>query len=120
VGTGWNSEEFRALGMQFDNRGHRLEEQVQLLRSLWSSDSVTLISESHDIERMGLNPRPDAAVPVWFGGSRVRRIGRIADGWLVRPRDVVAPDLEELWRRIWESAVAAGRDPSAIGLDGIV
>src|SRR5437762_569003 len=41
MGLGWNEVEYEALGEDFHNRGKRFEEQVQVLRALWTQDVVT-------------------------------------------------------------------------------
>lgn len=118
VGTGWNAVEYHGLGQDFKTRGRRLDEQVRLLRSLWSERVLTFEGEFDQVDQAGLNPLPIRGdIPIWMGGSGGRvldRIGRTADGWfplLLRPDDTTA-GLD----RIREAASAAGRDPEAIGV----
>ncbi|HTH05892.1 MAG TPA: LLM class F420-dependent oxidoreductase, partial [Ilumatobacteraceae bacterium] len=68
VGTGWNWVEYHALGQDFATRGRRLDEQVSLLRRLWSEPLVTFDGEFDHVERGCINPRPRRPIPVWFGG----------------------------------------------------
>lgn len=90
VGVGWNREEYRALGngASYENRGRRIEEQIGLLRQLWTQEKVTFKGLIEDIEASGLNPRPvQQPIPIWMGGTDSRvinRIARIADGWIPR------------------------------------
>ena len=119
VGLGWNEVEYEALGENFHNRGRRIEEQVAVMRAFWTQSSVDFDGLWHRISRAGINPLPvQRPIPVWFGGSApaaVERVGRIGDGWIVLGRpDVAAPLIETLHA----SARAAGRDPSAIGIEG--
>jgi probable F420-dependent oxidoreductase len=85
VGTGWNWVEYDSLGVPFAARGRRLEEQVDVLRRLWSEPVLTFHGEYHDIERAGILPQPRQSVPIWFGGSaepQLRRAARLGDGFL--------------------------------------
>ena len=120
VGLGWNAVEYEALGQDFTTRGHRLEEQVGLLRRLWLERSVTTAGAFDRVTGAGLAPLPvQRPIPVWFGGRSTKayeRMGRLADGWfpMVQP----GPKLDEARATIAESARAAGRDPAAIGMEG--
>ena len=124
VGVGWNPVEYEALGQEFGTRGRRMEEQVGLLRELWTKPVVTFEGEFDRVTAAGINPLPAATIPIWMGGQADRvmhRIGRVGDGWLVQPalRDDpggIAPYVE----RIHESARSAGRDTSEIGLESRV
>lgn len=85
IGTGWNTVEYEALNEQFGNRGRRQAEQVEVLRRLWSEDSVEYRGEFHTIPRASILPRPTRPIPIWFGGSApavLRRCGEIGDGWI--------------------------------------
>lgn len=85
VGTGWNEVEYEALGESFTNRGRRQSEQVELMRALWSSDSLTFEGQYHTVTKASINPRPSAPIPVWFGGAApalLERCARLGDGWM--------------------------------------
>lgn len=90
VGVGWSEVEFEQLGQDFHNRGQRIEEQVEVLRALWTQDSVTFHGRWHDISEAGINPLPvQRPIPIWMGGNAdpvLRRAGRMADGWLPEGR----------------------------------
>ena len=99
LGIGWNAVEYEALGYDFATRGERLEEQVAVLRQLWTQESVTVDSRFHHITAAGLAPRPTRAIPIWIGGfapAALRRIGRVADGWFphVNPGGALSEALE--------------------------
>lgn len=122
VGIGWNPVEYEALGENFKNRGRRSEEQVEVLRALWTKELVTFKGKWHTITDAGINPLPiQRPIPIWFGGGAeplLRRVGRIGDGWfsLLEPDD----KLSSIIQKIRAYAKEAGRDPSAIGIEGRV
>jgi probable F420-dependent oxidoreductase len=85
VGTGWNEVEYEALGESFSNRGRRQAEQVELLRELWTSESLVFSGRYHTVDKASINPRPTRPVPVWFGGAApalLKRCARLGDGWM--------------------------------------
>jgi probable F420-dependent oxidoreductase len=120
VGVGWNAVEYEALGENFHNRGRRMEEQVQVLRLLWTQPLVTFTGKWHSIPAAGVNPMPvQRPIPIWMGGTSdivMRRIARLADGWFpqMRPDDEGRATLE----RLREYIIEAGREPSAVGIEG--
>jgi probable F420-dependent oxidoreductase len=119
VGVGWNEVEYDVLGMEFGNRGRRSEEQVELLRALWSAPAISLQGRWHRVDNAGILPLPvRRSIPVWFGGgadATLRRTGRIGDGWMPQRRpDQVAQDAVA---RIHEAAREAGRAPEEIGIE---
>src|SRR5262249_9055819 len=85
IGVGWNPVEYVALGEDFTNRGKRSEEQVEVMRKLWTERSVTFDGKYHTVTGAGLAPMPNQrAIPVWFGAASDRaleRAGRLGDGW---------------------------------------
>jgi probable F420-dependent oxidoreductase len=120
VGIGWNAVEYEALGKDFSNRGARLEEQVVLLRRLWTEPSVTHEGVHERVTGAGLAPLPvQRPIPIWFGAvaeRALRRVGRLADGWF--PQVPPGPRLDEARAVVSRAAVDAGRDPDALGMEG--
>jgi len=136
VGIGWNAVEYEALGQDFGTRGRRIEEQIALMRRLWTEPVIDVRGRWHRVDRAGIKPLPvQRPIPVWMGGGyrstvspteraagviepALRRIARIADGWFthVQPGD----DGAEALRRFREHVREAGRDPAAVGLEGRV
>jgi len=122
VGLGWNAVEYEALGEDFSTRGRRCEEQVDLMRRLWTEETVTYRGRWHRVTGAGLAPLPlQRPIPVWFGASSpraYRRAGRLADGWF--PMVGPGPQLDEALRVLRQAAIEAGRDPAAIAMEGRV
>ncbi len=91
VGLGWNEVEYVALNENFHNRGRRVEEQVEVMRALCTQRLVMFKGRWHTIADAGLNPLPvQRPIPIWFGGRAepaLRRIARIADGWMTNFRN---------------------------------
>jgi probable F420-dependent oxidoreductase len=122
IGLGWNAVEYEALGQDFASRGRRAEEQVDLLRRLWTEPSVRYRGSFDTVTGAGLAPLPvQRPIPVWFGAQSeraYRRAGRLADGWFPQVRP--GPELDEARRVVEQAAVAAGRDPARLGMEGRV
>lgn len=122
VGIGWNEPEYIALGEDFSTRGQRIEEQVEVLRELWTKELVDFEGEFHEIPDMGLKPRPvQQPIPIWMGGMAdavKHRIARMADGWLpqFQPGDEAREHLADLEA----AAEAADRELDDIGIHGRV
>ena len=118
IGVGWNAVEYEALGQDFHSRGRRIEEQITLLRRLWTEPLLSFEGEFDQIDDAGINPLPEKVIPIWFGGMSpvvLDRLGRLADGWF--PQYRMPSELANGLERIFESAVNAGRDPQSIGVE---
>lgn len=122
IGIGWNAVEYEALGENFKTRGARSEEQVELMRRLWTERSVTFEGKFDTVTGAGLAPLPvQRPIPVWIGSASAKgyeRIGRIAEGWF--PMMGPGPKFDEARAIVHDSATAAGRDPDTIGMEGRV
>lgn len=119
IGVGWNPVEYEGLNMDFTTRGTRSDEQIAVLRALWTEPLVTFSGRWHQINDAGINPLPvQRPIPIWIGGSADRalqRVGQLGDGWFPqRPPDAEAA---AMIARIREFAQAAGRDPQTIGIE---
>jgi len=85
VGVGWNYVEYDALGHDFHTRGAREEEQIDLLRRLFTEPVVDFKGRFHRVDRAALVPRPARTIPIWLGGSSraaFERAARLADGFM--------------------------------------
>lgn len=123
VGIGWNPIEYAVLGEDFKTRGKRSEEQIDVLKALWSQDHVKFEGKWHNIPDVGLNPRPvQRPIPVWLGGhhdNTLKRIARNGDGWIVMafpPDDTAARAFEKLQKYIADE----GRTSPDVGIDAWV
>jgi probable F420-dependent oxidoreductase len=120
VGIGWNPFEFESLGENFHNRGRRVEEQIALLRKLWTEALVDFDGKYHIVHQSGLAPMPvQRPIPIWMGGgadAAMRRMAKIADGWF--PQQQAGPKGQEAVERIRRYVTEAGRDPASFGIEG--
>jgi probable F420-dependent oxidoreductase len=121
VGVGWNPVEYEALGQDFHNRGRRLDEQIMLLRRLWSERPIDFAGTFHRVDRAGLNPLPAHAIPIWCGGGSdpaYRRAARLGDGF------VFSGAFEErilpAWDRLQALLSEAGRADEPFGAEYIL
>jgi probable F420-dependent oxidoreductase len=122
AGIGWNHVEYEALGMSWRDRAARVEEQIEVLRLLWTQELVDFTGRWHRIDRAGIRPLPvQRPIPIWMGADEevaVKRVARLADGWFSH----LAPDDEgrAALERFRGYARDAGRDPARIGVEGRV
>ena len=119
VGLGWNPVEYTALGEDFHSRGRRIEEQVNLMRQLWTQPLVNFTGRWHTVSDAGINPLPvQRPIPIWFGGTVERalhRMARLGDGWMTNYRqpEAAQPALEQIDRYLAET----GRARASFGLE---
>ena len=121
VGIGWNPVEFEGLGMNFKDRARRFEEQIELMRRLWSEPEVSFRGEHHAVDRAGLNPFPPRRIPIWIGATAdagLRRAARMADGW--QSELGLGPELEANLARLRSYLAEYGRDAGSFGIAGEV
>ena len=122
IGTGWNEVEYEALGENFGDRGRRSEEQITLMRKLWTNELVTFKGRWHTVTDAGLNPLPiQRPIPIWLGGKAepvIARVARSGDGWfpLFPPDDAGKKTIEHM-RSL---ASSFGRDPFSIGIESFL
>jgi len=118
VGIGWNHVEYEALGEQFRTRGARQEEQIGLLRRLFTEPVVTFTGRFDRIDRAALVPKPTRLIPIWLGGSSdaaYDRAARLADGFIF-----IGGDLNgtiEAWKRLRDRVRSLGRSVERFGAE---
>jgi probable F420-dependent oxidoreductase len=125
VGAGWNFAEYEGLGAEFDTRRDRLEEQVEVLRRLWTEPLVSFDGKFHHLDGVGINPLPEHPIPIYLGTGAadpvLRRVVRTGDGWM----PLLIPVLDRISvadgvRRLRELCDEAGRDPATLPVHGRV
>jgi probable F420-dependent oxidoreductase len=128
VATGYLRSEYRALGVDFEQRNELFDEALDVLRGVWAADEFRFEGTGYVAGGVSANPKP-VHVPIWVGGNSAiarRRVARAGDGWNPFPAspqlattartlpleglDDLAPLLDDLWRKV----EADGRDPAAI------
>ena len=117
VGLGWNWVEYESLGMDFRSRGRRIEEQVELMRRLWSEPVVEFNGRDHSVPAAGLRPLPGRRIPIWLGTTAdagLRRAARIADGW--QSEVGYGPEAEAKVESLRRYLQEEGRDASTFGI----
>ena len=122
IGVGWNPVEFEALGENFQDRGKRVEEQLEVMRLLWTRELVTYEGRWHRVPDAGIKPLPvQQPIPVWMGGDSevvIRRAARLADGWITLQSFRPGPAAQQTVDRLHGLVREAGRDPAAFGIEG--
>ncbi len=119
IGIGWNQVEYEALNENFNNRGKRVEEQVTLLKQLWTQPLVNFEGKYHTVADAGINPLPvQRPIPIWFGGhvdAVMKRVAYLGNGWMPNYRKAAdaSASLAALDRYLKE----AGRSRAEIGLE---
>lgn len=122
VGIGWLPEEFAILNETWSNRARRTEEQIAVLRTLWSQRPVDFTGNWHHFEQAGISPLPvRESISIWLGthsAAGLRRVGQLADGWIPigHPSEDPARRQDHV-QQIHAAARATGRDPASIGID---
>jgi probable F420-dependent oxidoreductase len=115
VGIGWNHVEFDALGQDFRTRAKRFEEQIGLLRQLWTTPVLSFEGRFDRIDRAGINPRPRRPIPLWIGGHSepaFERGARLGDGFIFAARGA---DAVEAWGRVKHHLGALDRPEQGYG-----
>jgi probable F420-dependent oxidoreductase len=121
VGIGWNYVEYEALGPDFHTRGARQEEQIQLLRRLFTERVVDFSGRFDRVDRAALVPKPARAIPIWLGGSgeaAFDRAARIADGFMYFGGGI--DYVVEAWHRLRDRVDNLGRSVEDFGGDYVV
>ena len=119
VGIGWNHVEYTALNENFHNRGARIEEQINVMRLLWSNPLVQFSGQWHSVPDTGINPLPvQRPIPIWFGGHAdpvLKRMAHMGDGWMPNYRRV--HDAKKSLEKIEQYLKEAKRSIKDFGLE---
>lgn len=119
VGTGWNPDEFAAVGVPVAERGSRTDEGLAVLRALWSGSAVDFAGKHTTFQqaRIGVQPHTPGGPRVWVGGhsdAALRRALRTADGWHGAGVDYQA--MQDIHHRLARLGDETGRDPATLEL----
>jgi probable F420-dependent oxidoreductase len=117
VGVGWMREEFDALGVSFDDRGRISDEQIAVLRELWSSNRAHFEGTHYRFADVVLEPK--RPLPVWVGGegrAARRRAGRLGDYWFPYFVRINPQELARLFEEVRQFASEANRSRDAVKL----
>ena len=120
VGTGWNHAEYEALGVPFEGRGKRFDEQIEVLRQLWREELVDFSGAYHRIDRANILPRPPREIPLWFGALQpvaLQRAVRLGDGLSLATMPSRIGGMVDAAR---ELLTAAGREAADYGFEAQV
>ncbi len=115
---GWNHVEYEALGQDFHTRGARQEEQIRLLRRLFTEPVVVFSGFFDRIDRASLVPKPAGSIPIWLGGSTQKafdRAARLADGFIYFGGGI--NNAIDSWERLRQSVADLGRSVDNFGGD---
>ncbi len=110
LGVGWMREEFELLGQEFGGRGRRTDEMIEVLRKLWTGESVEHHGEHYDFAPLHMLPAPPEPVPILVGGlskPALRRAARLGDGWISELHTLA--ELRELLAKLRAEREACGR-----------
>ncbi|MEA2657227.1 MAG: hypothetical protein QOI23_2592 [Chloroflexota bacterium] len=121
VGVGWNHVEYQALGQDFHSRGARQEEQIELLRRLFTEPVVDFSGRFDRVDRAALVPKPSRSIPIWLGGNGAvafDRAARLADGFIFFGG--TSGQVIEDWKRLTDQLGALGRSVEDFGADWVV
>jgi probable F420-dependent oxidoreductase len=110
VGVGWMKEEFDALDIPFHSRGRRAEEMVEVMRRLWSGDSVSYDGKYFSLDQLTAHPTPLPSPLILWGGHSARslsHVARMGDGWY--PLGLSVDDFEAAYAELDALCLKNGR-----------
>jgi alkanesulfonate monooxygenase SsuD/methylene tetrahydromethanopterin reductase-like flavin-dependent oxidoreductase (luciferase family) len=116
VGPGSSALDYRAVGIEFDERWKRLDEAISALRSLWGRESRPFTGDHYSTEDIDLLPAParPGGPPIWIGSwgsdAGLRRTARLGDGWLASAYNTTPREFADARRRLTEHLERQGRD----------
>ena len=120
VGIGWQRSEYEALGEDYNTRGRRMNEAIEVMRAYWSDEHVNFDGEHYQLDEIAMEPKPPQGrdIPIWIGGTKdgsLKRVATHGDGWMAMNAPGDDP-LEERIARVYRYAEEVGRDPATIGM----
>jgi probable F420-dependent oxidoreductase len=118
VGVGWMQEEFEVLGMPFDHRGKRSDEQLEVFETLFTDPHPSYDGTYYSFPPVGFEPKPvQSPMPIWVGGNTEAAYRRVARcGAAFHAAFEPLEDVRAAWARVQELVKAEGRDPGSVQL----
>ena len=121
VGVGWMEEEFAAMNAPFKERGAVSDEQLTLLKQLWTEEHITFRGKYYNVNDIAFNPKPyrKPRVPIWVGGEgkyAQRRAGRYGDAWFPYFVRITPAELAARFEYVRKIARESGRSPDELTL----
>ena len=119
VGPGSSARDYEIVGLEFAERWKRLDEAIHTLRSLWDPESETFTGTYYSTVGTELAPLPaqPGGPPIWVGSwgsaAGLRRVARLADGWLASAYNIAPPDFAEAWSALQVMLTDRGRDATS-------
>jgi alkanesulfonate monooxygenase SsuD/methylene tetrahydromethanopterin reductase-like flavin-dependent oxidoreductase (luciferase family) len=117
LGPGSSEQDFASVGIDFEERWARLDESIGALRALWGSDGPPFVGRFYSSEGIRLDPPPiqSGGPPIWVGSwgsaAGLRRVARLADGWLASAYNTTPTDFGEAWLSLRAQLSSYGKDP---------
>lgn len=119
VGPGSSARDYEIVGLNYEERWKRFDEAVQVLRSLWSGDSVGFTGRFYSTVGIDLEPKPlqKPTPPIWIGswGSDpgLRRVARLGDGWLASAYNTMPDQFSVGLAKLRDQLKNLGKDPAS-------
>lgn len=122
VGVGWQREEYHAAGLSFEDRGHLLDDCLNICTTVWNEAVATITPGPNPVERIHQMPKPvqPGGVPLWISGRAslrvARRLARFGTGWIPWGNDALDP--ASSIPRMRELVSEVGGDPAGLRVVG--
>jgi probable F420-dependent oxidoreductase len=110
-------DEFELVGLGLDDRVDAVHEAVEIMRLAWENEEITYDGRLFPVKGLGVSPRPERKIPIWYGGSTpasARRAVEYCDGWF--PGRITVPTFRVRVRQLQELSDEAGKDMPTVGV----
>ena len=115
VGPGSSEQDYAAVGLDFSERWARFDEAISALRALWQPDDAPFVGRFYSTEGTRLQPAPlqPDGPPIWVGSwgsaAGLRRVARLADGWLASAYNTTPELFADAWQALRSKLAAHGK-----------
>ncbi len=93
VGAGYRDIEFESFGVPKSERAGRLTEGIELMKKLWTQETVSYNGKFYSVDDIAINPRPEPRPPIWVAANSppaVERAARLGDAWYANPHSTIS------------------------------